>query len=232
MSILFELERMERLAEDLDRLRRPVRIPVSCYKRMEGKKKGSPWCSTLDWEDCSIEEPWACLDSHRWYRTTVEIPPHLDGAHVEFLITTGREGQWDATNPQMLFYLNGNIVQGVDVNHREILISSGAKAGERYDIAILAYSGSVPGDLIIRTELVRVDDAVEKAYYDFLVPVQAVYSIVYSFIFHQLHIITHCRSPPRYYCRLSVLLRRWPEHLSLRSTLLLPPHLQIPPGLR
>ena len=51
---------------------------------------------------------------------------------------------------------------GVDVNHREILISSGAKAGERYDIAILAYSGSVPGDLIIRTELVRVDDAVEK----------------------------------------------------------------------
>ncbi len=45
MSILFELERMERLAEDLDRLRRPVRIPVSCYKRMEGKEKGSPWCS-------------------------------------------------------------------------------------------------------------------------------------------------------------------------------------------
>ena len=118
MSILFELERMERLAEDLDRLRRSVRIPVSCYKRMEGKEKGSPWCSTLDWEDCSIEEPWACLDSHRWYRTTVEIPPHLDGAHVEFLITTGREGQWDATNPQMLFYLNENIVQGVDVNHR------------------------------------------------------------------------------------------------------------------
>lgn len=49
-------------------------------------------------------------------------PPRLDGAHVEFLITTGREGQWDATNPQMLFYLNGKIVQGVDVNHREILI--------------------------------------------------------------------------------------------------------------
>lgn len=49
----------------------------------------------------------------------------------------------------------------------------GARAGESYEIAILAYSGSVPGDLIIRTELVRVDDAVEKAYYDFLVPVQA-----------------------------------------------------------
>ena len=30
----------------------------------------------------------------------------------------------------------------------------------------------MPGDLIIRTELIQVDDAVEKAYYDFLVPVQ------------------------------------------------------------
>lgn len=100
-------------------------------------------------------------------------PPRLDGAHVEFLITTGREGQWDATNPQMLFYLNGKIVQGVDVNHREILMSPRANAGEQYEIAILAYSGSVPGDLIIRTELVQVEDAVEKAYYDFLVPVQA-----------------------------------------------------------
>lgn len=173
MSILFELERMERLADDLNQLRRPVRIPVSHYKRMEGKENGSPWCCTDEWEDCAIEEPWGSLDSHRWYRTTVKIPTHLDGAHVEFLITTGREGQWDATNPQMLFYLNGSIVQGVDVNHREIMISPGARAGESYEIAILAYSGSVPGDLIIRTELVRVDDAVEKAYYDFLVPVQA-----------------------------------------------------------
>ena len=42
MSILFELERMERLTVDLDQLRRPVRIPVSCYKRMEGKENGPP----------------------------------------------------------------------------------------------------------------------------------------------------------------------------------------------
>ena len=48
MSILFELERMERLTVDLDQLRRPVRIPVSCYKRMEGKENGSPWGSTQD----------------------------------------------------------------------------------------------------------------------------------------------------------------------------------------
>ena len=173
MSILFELERMERLAADVNLLRRLSAIPVTRYRRMEGKDDGNAWCTTDDWEECSIEEPWNYLDSHRWYRTTVEIPERLDGKHVEFRITTGREGQWDATNPQMLFYLNGKVVQGVDVNHREILISTCAVAGERYEIGILAYSGTVPGDLILRTDLVEVDDVVEKAYYDFLVPVQA-----------------------------------------------------------
>ena len=172
MSILFELERMERLLDDLSLLRRPVKIPITDYKRKEGNAADGAVCSAEDWEDCRIDEPWQTLDSHRWYRTTVEIPEELDGCHVEFLVTTGREGQWDATNPQMLMYVNGKIVQGVDVNHREILLSSCAKAGEKYEIALLAYSGSVPGDLIIRTDLVKVDDIVEKVFYDFQTPVQ------------------------------------------------------------
>lgn len=171
MSILFELERMERLVADLDELRRPKKFPVTEYFLREGKE-GGPAGPLEEWETCDIQEPWKTLESHRWYRTTVKIPQEFDHCHVEFLITTGREGQWDATNPQMLFYLNGKIVQGVDVNHREICISRSAKAGEPYEIAFLAFSGSVPGDLIIRTDLVTVDERVEKGYYDLLVPVK------------------------------------------------------------
>lgn len=172
MSTLFELERMERLIEDLEKLRRPGKLPVTRYFRWEGKEGGGPDGSLEGWEECDIGEPWADLESHRWYRTTVIIPEEFDHCHVEFLITTGREGQWDATNPQMLFYLNGKIIQGVDVNHREICISRDARAGEAYQVAMLVFSGSVPGDLIIRTDLVTVEDKVEKVYYDFLVPVQ------------------------------------------------------------
>lgn len=173
MGILFELERMERLAADLDGLRRPKRVTVTEFYRKEGKDGGSAAGSLEGWEKCDIREPWRVLESHRWYRTVVRIPEEFDGCHVEFLVTTGREGQWDATNPQMLFYLNGKIIQGVDVNHREICISREAKAGEEYEIALLAFSGSVPGDLILHTELVTVDERVEKVYYDFLVPVKA-----------------------------------------------------------
>lgn len=173
MSILFELERMERLLEDLSLLRRPLKIPVTAYKRKDGADRDGAFCPTEDWEDCRIDEPWQDLNSHRWYRTTIKIPDELAGCHVEFLITTGREGQWDATNPQMLFYMNGKIVQGIDVNHREVLLSRCAAAGEVFEIALLAYSGSVSGDLIIRTDLVKVDGQVEKLFYDFQTPVQA-----------------------------------------------------------
>lgn len=172
MSILFELERMERLSSDMEKLCITEKVPVRSYKRMEGKMEGGAVCDTTDWEDCSIEENWNTLDSHRWYRTSITIPASMDQKNVEFLITTGREGEWDATNPQMVFYLNGKLIQGVDVNHRRMKISSCAKAGEVYEIALLAYSGTVPGDLIIHTDLITVDPITEKTYYDFLIPVK------------------------------------------------------------
>ena len=79
MSILFELERMERLLEDLNDLRRPVKLPVIAYKRKEGRDRDGAVCSVENWEECRIDEPWQTLDSHRWYRTTVQIPEELEG---------------------------------------------------------------------------------------------------------------------------------------------------------
>lgn len=172
MSILFELERMERLAADLDACRIRQQIPVHTYKRKEGKQADGAVCNTDSWETCQIEEPWSTLDHHRWYRTQITIPDSMDQKSVAFLITTGREGGWDATNPQMLFYLNGTLVQGVDINHRRMRISDCAQRGATVEIALLVYSGSVPGDLILRTDLVEVDSLTEKVYYDFLVPVK------------------------------------------------------------
>lgn len=173
MGILFELERMERLVQDIEKLRYPVSIPIRNYKMHEGKLKNGERCSTENWQDYKIDTPWDALDSHRWLRTTVVIPEEMDARHVEIQLISGREGQWDATNPQMLFYINRQLIQGVDVNHREVTLSAKAKAGEIYEIAMLIYSGSVPGDLIFRSNLIAIDDEVQKFYYDFSVPVQS-----------------------------------------------------------
>lgn len=172
MSLLFELERMERLAADLDTFRIRQQIPIHTYKRKEGKQTDGAVCSTASWETCQIEDPWNTLDHHRWYRTSITIPESMDQKSVSFLITTGREGGWDATNPQMLFYLDGTLVQGADINHRRMRISDCAQKGATHEIALLVYSGSVPGDLILRTDLIEVDSLTEKVYYDFLVPVK------------------------------------------------------------
>ena len=173
MSILFELERMERLTADIERLRYPISIPVSQYKMYEGKLKGGESCDVSGWQDYQIETPWTKLDAHRWLRTTIVIPEEMDQKHVEFQLISGREGQWDATNPQMLFYINGELIQGVDVNHREVTIAGRAQAGTEYEIGMLIYSGSVPGDLIFKSNLIVIDDAVQKFYYDFSIPVQS-----------------------------------------------------------
>lgn len=173
MSILFELERMERLAQDIEKLRCPLSIPIRDYKMHEGKLKDGEKCSTEDWQDYRIDTPWNTLDSHRWLRTTVTIPEEMNGKHVEMQLISGREGQWDATNPQMLFYIDQQLIQGVDVNHREVTLSTSAKSGTTYEIAMLIYSGSVPGDLIFRSNLIVIDDVVQKFYYDFSIPVQS-----------------------------------------------------------
>ena len=97
MSILFELERMERLVQDIDKLKYPLSIPIRDYKMYEGKLKDGEKCSTEDWQDYQIDTPWDTLDSHRWLRTVITIPEEMDGKHVEMQLISGREGQWDAT---------------------------------------------------------------------------------------------------------------------------------------
>lgn len=176
MNLIFELGRAQRLREDIEKMIIVEKREITVYKSLEGKKKDGHVCA-IDgqWKDYVMGTAWNQVDAHRWFRTTITIPESMDGKHVEFLITTGREGEWDATNPQMIFYLDGQLIQGIDVNHREVTISGKAKAGDSYEIAVLAYSGMVEGDLVIHTYLIAVDDRVQKLYYDLLIPLQSAY---------------------------------------------------------
>ena len=173
MNTQFSLERAQRILKDLQEMLVPARVPVTRYRIWDGRREDGAVCSTDDWTDWEAGTPWSGLERHRWFRTTVKIPAEFAGCAVEFVLITGREGQWDATNPQMLFYLDGKPVQGVDVNHTRVLLSSCAEAGQRYEIAFLAFSGSVPGDLLLRTELAVLDRRTEAYWYDLKLPVDA-----------------------------------------------------------
>ncbi len=175
MGLVFEVERMERIIHDLKKYICSKSISIDDYYMIEAgpEKKDGAICNTDNWEKCKIYDTWNTLDSHRWYRTKFIIPDEYAGKHVFFRISTGREGLWDATNPQMLCFVNQKIKQGVDVNHQSVELSKSATAGDKYEIALLAYSGIEKGNLTFHTYLEVIDDSVEQLYYDLIVPLES-----------------------------------------------------------
>jgi len=103
----------------------------------------------------------------------VTIPEEFDGECVVYELKTGKEGEWDATNPQFSIFVNGVRVQGLDVNHREIILAEPAKAGDIYRIVLSAFTGDQNFSLKMNSSLKVLDRKTEKYYYDLEVPYQS-----------------------------------------------------------
>ena len=101
------------------------------------------------------------------------IPEEFDGECVVYELKTGKEGEWDATNPQFSIFVNGVRVQGLDVNHREIILAEPAKAGDIYRIVLSAFTGDQNFSLKMNSSLKVLDRKTEKYYYDLEVPYQS-----------------------------------------------------------
>lgn len=170
--MVFEIERIERIVKDLEKAIYPDFQPILGYKVCEGKFSGAEQKEFNDenWTDYISGSLWGGYDKHQWFRTTVKIPERFEGKKVVFRITTGREGLWDATNPQFLFYVDGKLIQGLDVNHREVLISECAETDKEYSIAFLGYSGLIDSKITIVTDLCVLDKKIEDIYYNLNVP--------------------------------------------------------------
>ncbi len=125
-----------------------------------------------DWELICQEQIWGGNNEYYWFRFEVEIPESYAKKTAVLEITTGREGEWDATNPQFLVYVNGKIRQGLDVNHREIILTEDAVAGEIFTVELSAFTGTQNFRLYLDVELWILHQDIEKYYYDLWVPFQ------------------------------------------------------------
>lgn len=126
--------------------------------------------SKENWSDFKYGDRWGGRDKHFWFKTTVAIPQNFEGKEIVFEVKTGREGQWDALNPQFIVYVNGKLIQGIDVNHRQIVLSQNANSSETFEIALHAYSGMIDGLVELRATVSVYDSKLEKLYYDIKVP--------------------------------------------------------------
>ena len=84
---------------------------------------------------------WGADKEHDWmnFRFSVTIPQDFAGK-VIILMTTGREGQWEAVNPQFVVWVNGRIEQAFDTQHTVLMLDKKAEGGKRYDILLEGYA--------------------------------------------------------------------------------------------
>ncbi len=124
-------------------------------------------------------EGWRPLDrqifteenQHFWFHTTFTTPtcPAEQQLYFEFL--QGRKG-WDATNAQVLLYLNGHMVQGMDINHTRYPLEPQTE----YDLYIYLYTGKrTPLNKYteFNPNLCKIDKRIEGLFYDLEVPLRS-----------------------------------------------------------
>ena len=171
---MFIEQRIGEILKQLSELRYPQKQELSGWKmqKRSGEAKPSPDDHPDGWESIPESGIWGGHQEYLAFAARVKIPASFAGKQTEFTLLTGKEGEWDATNPQFSVYINGELRQGFDVNHREVVLTECAAGGESYDFFLSAYTGVQNFHLLFQPSLRTVDPVIEKFYYDLLIPYQ------------------------------------------------------------
>lgn len=128
-----------RLHRDLKKLETVSSSPV---ENMEIKEPCSYEETTVPesgWKPFVNHGEWGSKDMHAWFRFDVKLHKlPEENEEVLLYLETMKEG-WDAVNPQLLVYVNGAVQQGVDINHREVILHPNDIGC--YHIDLHAYAG-------------------------------------------------------------------------------------------
>ena len=145
----------ERIGKLLEYLQEQI-YPRSCEIQDYRMKKTEETFSdvgnldTSDWEVLTREQLWGGHREYYWFETKVVIPAEFDGECVVYELMTGREGEWDATNPQFSIFVDGKRIQGLDVNHREIILTERPAKGRSTALScqLLQVTRTFPSDFV------------------------------------------------------------------------------------
>ena len=175
IDMRYLLERVRKIASELKENVYTNKLDITQYKYKEGNFLGinSVNGDTSEWIDFdSNKEMWGGIDhKHFWFRTSVEVPKEFDGKVLALDICAVEEG-WDAVNPQFILYVNGEHIQGLDINHREVILTHNAKAGDVYQIDLHSYTGRTYNTkLNLKSRLITIDLQTRELYFNLQVPV-------------------------------------------------------------
>ncbi len=172
--LYFDIERIEKILKELQAriYNKRTRIEEVYIKEGDFKSYEEAEASNEPWVKFGEYDVWGDKYKRFWFKAEFNIPKELENEYVVLELTTGKEGQWDAINPQFLSYLNGNIVQGLDTNHREIIVSKNAKERESFRADFHGYGGMNDGKANFNVYIKSFNEVIEKLFYDIKVSLE------------------------------------------------------------
>lgn len=126
-----------------------------------------------EWESFDgNREKWGGPNQNVWFRHEITIPAEMDGKPVIYVTNVSENGGWYWGAPQVLAYVNGKAATGMDVNHRDILLTKCAKAGEKYVVDLCAFTDRFfyKGQVEMKMLVAAPNTAVQSLYWDLQVP--------------------------------------------------------------
>lgn len=111
---------------------------------------------------------WSRDGAWRSFRFTARVPEGFRG-RVKLSVRTGREGLWEAVNPQILVFVEGKVASAFDTRHQTLVLQEQAAPGAAYEIWFDAYSQPPEAGQAYPVLDVRVtdtDSALEQLCYD------------------------------------------------------------------
>ncbi len=128
-------------------------------------------------------------DKHAWFRFFVDVPEDYENIFLYMNDYSQSNAGLDvAKNPQFIAYVDGKIVQGIDIHHRRLYFKSAGK----HEVIFYAYTGMYPHWGKFNVELMRLNRDVEKLWYDIKIPFDSLdylqtYSGEYTTILNSLN---------------------------------------------
>lgn len=173
---MFIKERIQVICDQLKKWRLSRRLPLTEWEYKDGnfiyprdaEEADSAW---LPFDSRTMH--WYGPDAHKWFKTSFTVPPELDGKPLWLIVHTQIDEWDDAKNPQFLLFVDGIVSQGLDMNHREVLLTRTACAGQTYRLDLQAYTGTLHSDFRLIGEIAVLDEAVNALYYDLWMPLCA-----------------------------------------------------------
>ncbi len=172
--MFYLLERIDKTCGEIAKHVYRDEINLENYRYMEGNYHNIDLIKNApenQWREFKTGDLWGGRDCHGWFKCSVEVPEKFKGKTIALNFKTFDEG-WDATNPQFIIYINGEHIQGIDINHREIILTHDAVPGTKYEIDLHAYAGMLADKkATLYGKLVIIDMEARELYWNLKVPV-------------------------------------------------------------